>query len=192
MEDFIKNLTNMKNLTRVVTPPTLPKQQSNNSQQGEAGGFATSAGIFNRASGDYQPNNAVGFNISYRDNKGRSRAGLLVVDKASARRWAKGENPSLDIYGAELDDGSSLDFNGVMRLMQTYDKKPALHLTSQEDFLSGENYTDMDDYDSLRIYREVVFPTVTKLGQRRGPYLEEPLSQVLPSFIKRLRDTYKR
>lgn len=186
MEDFIKNLTNLRNLTPVVKPNHRGKAKS------EASSFASKSGIYNRATKEYKPEESVGFNINFKDDNGRRRAGILVVDRESANKWAKGETDSLDIYGAELDNGTSLAFNGVMDLMHKYDSNTNnFHITDREDFNAGDNYSDMDDYNALRSLREYMannYPSrVVRVDRTKSQ-----LPQLQPTFYSRLRDTYKK
>lgn len=191
MDDFIKQLRNL-----TTTLPTVVKNNVNSkaARPADVDTFNTASGTFRQATKQYRPDESVGLGIRYRDNKNNLRAGLLIVDRESANNWYNGGADSLDVYGMELDNGSSLDFSGVKDLMRKYDKnhgeiKSKFIIPDQNSFNEG-NYIGMGDGDMLQSYREYMSDKFPSKIRRVKPF-KKTIRQIQPSFYSRLKDTYK-
>lgn len=102
---------------------------------------------------------AVGLNLSWKDNNGKSRNALLYVPMglyndniAKAENAVNGRDTAFGVLGAELDNGVSLDSAGVKKLLNDLDKKKnqvKLTYANSKDAptFTGSAYTStMSDY----------------------------------------------
>lgn len=77
--------------------------------------------VFERATGDYNDDNTSVALFSYNDNNGDRRYGHLFIPQESLHNHDKNPSAALQVIGAELDDGSQLDYNQAIKLLKKVD-----------------------------------------------------------------------